>query len=249
MYTDCHCHVYNEYFNINEITKKIMNSNVKRVINNGVDFKTSCEVIELSKKYEFMYCAIGLHPQENLNDYDNVVKLIEENINNQKFIAIGEIGLDYTHSDNNKEEQISIFERQLCLAEKYNIPVIVHSRDATQDTINILKKYKVKGIIHCFNGSVEIAKEYIKMGFYLGINGVITFKNCKLINVIKKIGIDNIVFETDSPYLTPHPYRGEVNDPTYIDEIINFISINTGIEFKTLCDVSENNVMQLFDKI
>ena len=247
MFTDTHCHIYEEYYDVDDIMKIINSSNVNRVINNACDFKTSLEVLDLSKKYSNMYCAIGLHPENNLDEINNVIDLVIKNKDNPKMIAIGEIGLDYYYSKENKEEQIEILCKQLELAENLNLPVIIHSREATGDMLSILKKFNVKGVIHCFNGSVEVAKEYIKLGYKLGINGVITFKNCKLIEVIKTIGVDNIVFETDSPYLAPVPFRGKENNPTNVIDIVDFVSNNTGVSVKDLANISNKNIKDIFD--
>ena len=247
MFTDTHCHIYEEYYNVDDIMKKINSSNVNRVINNACDLKTSLEVLDLSNKYSNMYCAIGLHPENNLDEIDSVMNLVIKNKDNPKMIAIGEIGLDYYYTKENKEEQIEILCKQLELAEKLNLPVIIHSREATGDMLSILKKFNVKGVIHCFNGSVEVAREYIKLGYKLGINGVITFKNCKLIDVIKTIGVDNIVFETDSPYLAPVPFRGEENNPSHVIDIVNFVSNNTGVSVEDLANISNKNIKYIFD--
>lgn len=249
MFSDTHCHIFKEYYDVDEIMKSILeDDSVNFIINNSVDYKTALEVLKYSKKYKKSYFAIGLHPQENLNDIDKILNLIEKNLDNPKFLAIGEIGLDYYNSTNDRNIQQQIFQKQLDLAQKYNIPVIIHSREATQDTLNILKKYSVKGIIHCFSGSEEIAKEYINMGFLLGIGGVVTFKNCKLIDTLKNIGIDNIVLETDSPYLTPNPYRKNTNDPRYIKYIAEFLSDNLKIDINDIYRTCERNVCSLFDK-
>lgn len=247
MFTDTHCHIYEEYYDVDDIMKKINSSNVNRVINNACDFKTSLEVLDLSNKYSNMYCAIGLHPENNLDEIDNVIDLVIKNKDNPKMVAIGEIGLDYYYTKENKEEQIEVLCKQLELAEKLNLPVIIHSREATGDMLSILKKFNVKGVIHCFNGSVEVAKEYIKLGYKLGINGVITFKNCKLIDVIKTIGLDNVVFETDSPYLAPVPFRGEENNPTHVIDIVDFVSNNTGVSVEVLANISKKNIKYIFD--
>lgn len=247
MFTDTHCHIYEEYYDVDDIMKKINSSNVNRVINNACDFKTSLEVLDLSNKYSNMYCAIGLHPENNLDEIDNVIDLVIKNKDNPNMVAIGEIGLDYYYTKENKKEQIEILCKQLELAEKLNLPVIIHSREATGDMLSILKKFNVKGVIHCFNGTVEVAKEYIKLGYKLGINGVITFKNCKLIDVIKTIGVDNVVFETDSPYLAPVPFRGEENNPTHVVDIVDFVSNNTGISVEDLANISNKNIKYIFD--
>lgn len=248
MLVDTHCHIYSEYYNdIDLLMKNLNENNIGKVINNACNFKSCLEVLELSKKYSNMYIALGLHPEEDLNEIDKVIELIKTNIDNKKLIAIGEIGLDYYYNKDNKNMQIEILEKQLKLAEELSLPVIIHSRDATGDMLNILKKYNLKGVIHCFNGSVEVAKEYIKMGYKLGINGVVTFKNCKLIDVIKSIGINDLVFETDSPYLTPVPDRGKQNNPSYINNIVDFISESLNINREDLETISNRNVKDIFD--
>ena len=250
MLIDTHCHLYKEYFdNLQEIINISKNKNVLYFINNGCDNKSNVEVLETTIKYKNVYGALGLHPEmvENYNLSD--IKFIENNISNDKIVAIGEIGLDYHYTKDNKEEQKKLFEIQLKLAEKYNVPVIVHSRDATEDTINILKKYKVKGIIHSFSGSLEVAKQYINMGFLLGINGVVTFKNCNLKEVLKNISIENIVLETDSPYLTPEPYRGKQNNPSNVYFVAKFLSLIYNISLIEVANKTSNNVLNLFNKI
>lgn len=248
MFTDTHCHIYKEYYeNIDEILNNAKNVNINRVINNGCSNTSNIEVLDLIDKYQEMYGALGVHPEETENYKEEDITFIENNLSNKKVIAIGEIGLDYHYTKENKEEQIKLFERQLSLAEKYHMPVIIHSREATEDTINTLKKYKVTGVIHSFSGSLETANIYIKMGFKLGINGVITFKNSKLKDVIKEIDLSNIVLETDSPYLTPHPYRGTRNEPANISEIATFICTLKNITLRELSIISNKNITQIFD--
>lgn len=248
MFTDTHCHIYKEYYeNIDEILNNAKNVNINRVINNGCSSASNIEVLDLIDKYQEMYGALGIHPEETENYKEEDITFIENNLSNKKVIAIGEIGLDYHYTKENKEEQIKLFERQLSLAEKYHMPVIIHSREATEDTINTLKKYKVTGVIHSFSGSLETANIYIKMGFKLGINGVITFKNSKLKDVIKEIDLSNIVLETDSPYLTPHPYRGTRNEPANISEIATFICTLKNITLRELSIITNKNITQIFD--
>lgn len=250
MYTDTHCHIYKEYYkDITNILNNAKNVGILKVINNGCDNKSNKEVIKLASIYPNMYCAIGIHPEyaETYNEKD--IQFIEQNLTNKKVIAIGEIGLDYHYTKENKENQIKLFEAQLSLAENHQIPVIIHSREATNDTINTLKKYHVKGIIHSFSGSLETANEYIKMGFLLGINGVITFKNSKLKDVIKEIDLRNIVLETDSPYLTPEPLRGKQNNPANITHIANFLCNLKNISNEELSTITNNNLKNLFKNI
>jgi len=248
MFTDTHCHILKEYYeNIDDIINNAKNVGINRVINNGCDNKSNKEVLELIDKYPNMYGAIGIHP-ENVETYtEDDIKYIEDNLKKPKIVAIGEIGLDYHYTKDNKEKQINLFERQLKLAEKHHIPVIIHSREATEDTINCLKKYNITGVIHSFSGSLETAKIYIKMGFILGINGVITFKNSKLKEVIKEIDLENIIFETDSPYLTPEPFRGQKNEPARIINIAEFICNLKNIEKSQASIITNENIKRVFD--
>ena len=248
MFVDTHCHLYRSYYeDLDDVIEQIKQSEIYRVINNGCDKNTNIEVIDTTKKYDIVYGAIGIHP-ESANDYTQEdLDFVEEHIKDNKIVAIGEIGLDYYWVKDNKDKQKELFEYQLKLAEKYNVPVIVHSREATQDTIDILKKYNVKGIIHSFSGSYEVAQIYIKMGYLLGINGVITFKNCNLKDVIEKIDVSNIVLETDSPYLTPAPNRGKRNDPTKVMDIARFIADIKGISVEDLSKEINGNLDRLFD--
>ena len=248
MFTDTHCHLYDEYYdNIDEIYTMMKSNKIYRVINNGIDDRTNKEVLDKINKYDWMYGAIGIHPEEVDNYKDEDLEFIIKNIKNDKIVAIGEIGLDYHYTKENKEKQKELFEKQLQIAEKYNIPVIVHSREATLDTIECLKKYKVKGVIHSFSGSYETANIYIKMGFLLGVNGVVTFKNCSFIDVLKKIGIDSIILETDSPYLTPVPYRGKQNNPSHVLDIVNYLNRELGLKDEEIARITEDNIKRVFD--
>lgn len=248
MFTDTHCHIYKEYYeNIDEILKNAKNVGINWVINNGCDAKSNIEVLNLVEKYPNMYGAIGIHPEFVDTYKNNDLKFIEDNLQNKKIVAIGEIGLDYHYTKENKNKQIELFELQLKLAEKYNLPVIIHSREATEDTINTLKKYKVTGVIHAFSGSIETAKLYIKMGFLLGVGGVITFKNSKLKEVIKEVPIKNIILETDSPYLSPEPFRGKQNEPARIYDIAQFIANLYNIKIEKLATITTKNIAHIFD--
>lgn len=247
MFVDSHCHLYSEYYdNINEIIYLSKIDNICYFINAGCDKTSNLEVITLMNNKD-IFGVIGYHPE-----YADVITkkdliLLEEQIKLNEVIGIGEIGLDFHYDVYDKEKQKDLFDYQLNLAEKYNLPVVIHSRDATQDTIEILKKHKVKGIIHSFSGSLDTAQIYIKMGFKLGINGTITFKNCKLINTIKDIGINNIVFETDCPYLTPVPLRGKKNYPGNIKYIVEFISKNLNIPIEKLSNITNENLKKIFN--
>lgn len=249
MYIDTHCHVFKEYYdNIDEIVSKAKENGVNKIIVNGCDFKSNLEVLELVKKYDIIYGAIGFHPTE-LEEFDELYfSFLEENINNSKIVAVGEIGLDYHYDDTDKEKQKIVFKRQLDIAQKNNKPIIVHSRDSIGDTYNILKEYKLNGSIHCFSGSVEMAREFIKLGYLIGIGGIVTYKNAKTIKeVVKDIPLSYILLETDSPYLAPVPYRGSDNEPSYVPIIANEISILKNVSTYEISRVTTSNAEGLFD--
>jgi len=248
MFIDTHCHIYEEYYdNIDEVINESKKLNVIKYINNGCDSKSNKEVIETINKYNEVYGAIGIHP-ESVDKYtQDDINFLSDNIDSPKIIAIGEIGLDYYYTKENKEAQIKLFKEQLNIAQECNKPVIIHSREATEDTLNILKEYNLRGVIHSFSGSYEIAKEYIKMGYLIGINGIVTFKNCKLKEILKKIPIENIVLETDSPYLTPVPYRGQKNIPGNVKYIAEYVADLYGISPEELANITNNNVARVFD--
>lgn len=250
MFVDTHCHIFkSDYDNIDEVLNNASNNNVKYYINNGSDREYNKEVLELVKQYDNMYGALGIHP-ETVDDYSlDDIEFIKNNLSNEKIVAIGEIGLDYHYTKENKDEQIKLLEMQLSLAEEYNLPVIIHSRDATEDTINTLKKFNCRGTIHSFSGSLETAKIYIKMGYLLGVNGVITFKNCNIKDVIKVVGLDNIVLETDSPYLTPVPYRGMQNNPSHILDIAKFVSELYNISLEELSYRTNENIKRMYERV
>ena len=214
MVIDTHCHLgVDDYDNIQEIIKNF-EGNI--MIASGVDTKTNKEVLELISKYDNIYGTLGIHP-EYANEYTNEdIEFIENNINNPKVVGVGEIGLDYHYDGINKEKQKELFIKQIELAKKYNKTIVVHTRDASLDTFNTIKEMNINVsiTIHCFSESLEMANEYVKLGCKLGIGGVVTFKNGKkLKEVVKNIDISNIVLETDSPYLSPEPYRGMKNEP------------------------------------
>ena len=246
---DTHCHIYNEYYeDIDGVIERAINNGVEMLIVNGCDTKTNNEVLELVKKYDIVYGALGIQPGEVDKCSDEDIKFISEHVNDDKILAVGEIGLDY-HYECDKEKQKEIFKKQLSIAKKNNKPVIIHSRDSIQETYNILKEYDVKGIMHCYSGSVEMAHEFNKIGFLLGIGGISTFKNArKLIDVIDSISLEYIVLETDSPYLAPEPYRGKKNEPSYLLEIVDKIAEIKGISKEKVMDITTYNARRLFDK-
>lgn len=249
MLIDSHCHILSsEYEKPEDVIKDSKTSGVDKMIINGYDLKSSAEAVLLSNEYNYVYASIGIGP-ENIDDVSDkdFIKL-EELIKKGKVVAIGEIGLDYYWTKDNKEKQIYVFENMLALAKKYNLPVIVHCRQAIKDTYELLKKYKVTGILHCFSGSAESAKEFIKLGFLIGIGGVVTFKNAKEIkDVVIKIDLSNISLETDSPYLSPEPFRGKVNVPKNVIYVARKIAELKSVSLEEVLEVTSSNVTSKFD--
>ena len=199
-------------------------------------------------KYDSVYASVGYHPEIANKivekDFENLEKLVSSN---QKIVAIGEIGLDYYWNKDNQVKQREVFRRQLELAQKINFPVIIHSRDSIGETFEILSQYHVRGIIHCFSGSLEMAQKFIDLGFLLGIGGVLTFKNSKLSQVIEKIPLESIVLETDSPYLAPEPVRGTVNESSNLIYIVQKIADIKKISFEEVASTTTRNALKLFD--
>ena len=246
---DTHCHILSEYYdNIDEEIEKIKEAGVKAIIVNGTNIKNCKEILKLVSKYDIVYGAIGLHPTELEDVGLDSLDFIEKNITNDKIVAVGEIGLDYHYDDTDKEKQQLFFRRQLEIASKYNKPVIIHSRDAIGDTYNILKEYKITGSLHCYSGSLEMAREFTKLGICLGIGGVCTYNNAKnIIEVIKNIGLEYILLETDAPYLTPVPYRKYANSPKYLGTIVEKIAEVKGISCDEVMGTTTANAGRIFD--
>ena len=243
MFIDTHCHLAFED-NIDKIISDCNKNDVLYLILGSSSLEDNDENIKICLSYNNVYTSLGYHPEFADKITKNDIESLYEKCKNSKVVAIGEIGLDYHYGKEYRNEQIELFEEQLKLAEKFNLPVIIHSRDATFDTINTLKKFNVTGIIHCFSGSLETAKEYINMGFLLGIGGVVTFKNSNLSNVLKEIDLDKIVLETDSPYLSP--FRGEKNSPSNIPVIASFIANIYNVSVQNVADITTNNVKKMF---
>ena len=251
MYIDTHSHLFDQAFDSDreEVIKECLNQNVKKLIVVGFDKETIKDALSLSSSYDFMYPTAGLHPT-SLEDYsDEFFGYLEELIKSKKIVGIGECGLDYYWDTSKKELQKEAFLRQINLSIKYNLPLVIHSRDAIGDTLDVLKSVgkPIKGVMHGYSGSLEMARELVKLGLKIGIGGVVTFKNAKNVKeVVKEIDLSNIVLETDCPYLTPVPYRGKRNAPYYIPLIAKEIADIKGIDIKEVEDATTNNANILF---
>ena len=246
---DSHAHIISEFYDdIDGLINKIKKEKIIAVINCSDSLETAKEVLLYSKKYKnYLFPTIGIHPQ-NVEKYNiDAISEIENLVLNNKCVAIGEIGLDYSQNDIDKEKQKAFFIKQIEIAEKYLLPIIVHSRDSIQETYDILKQHKCVGVIHCFSGSAEMAKEFVKLGYYLGIGGVVTFKNSNLYKVVESISIDNLLLETDSPFLSPEPLRGSRNDSSNLKYIVNKISEIKNIPVDEVIMKTAKNAINIFD--
>lgn len=248
MLIDTHCHLsIKDYDNLNDVIGK-MRDNI--IVTSGVNLETNMEVIELVEKYSNIYGTIGIHPEEIDNIGEDDFLFIENNINNSKIVGIGEIGLDYYWRKDNKDKQKEVFIRQLQLAKKYKKAVVIHSRDAIQDTYDILKEVNLTTPIdiHCYSSSLEMANEFIKLGAYLGIGGVLTFKNSnQLKEIVSKIDLQHLLLETDSPYLTPEPKRGTKNEPVNAYYVAQKIAQLKNVTINEVLKITSLNAVRVFD--
>lgn len=248
MIIDTHCHVEKKYYeNVEDVIKR-MKDNI--IITSGVDYKSNLEVISLCEKYDNVFGTLGYHHEE-INSFSNdSIAFLEKYINHPKIVGIGEIGLDYYYTKENIQEQKRVFIEQLRLAAKYNKTVVIHSRDAIQDTYSILKD-ELKGnhcILHCYSSSLEMAREFAKLGIKFGVGGIITFKNNRVLKeVVENLPLDSFVLETDSPYLTPEPYRGHKNEPYNVHYVAKKIAELKNISEEDVIFTTTNTAISQFD--
>ena len=252
MIFDTHAHYDDEVFNEDrdKLLKNIKNNGVDFIVNVGASIDSTKKALELAKKYSFIYAAIGVHPSETEGLCEQDMQWLKEQVSNKKVVAIGEIGLDYYWPDPNQSIQKKWFERQLSLASEVKLPIIIHSRDAAKDTLDILKGWQKElhgGVIHCFSYTKEIAREYLNMDYYFGIGGVLTFKNArKLIEAVEYIPIERILLETDCPYLAPEPYRGKRNQSDYIDFVAQKLSEIKGLKKEEVLMCTMENAREFY---
>lgn len=252
MYFESHAHYDDERFDEDRdnILASFPAEGIETVVNASSDIKSSKASIALSEKYPFFYAAVGVHPHEVENITEADIDELRELSKHPNVVAIGEIGLDYYYDLSPRDLQRHWFKRQLELADELKMPVIIHSRDAAQECFDIIKNSNVRnGVIHCYSGSAEMAEEYIKMGFYIGVGGSLTFKNNKKgVETVERIPIEKILIETDSPYLAPVPYRGKRNDSRLLKYVVERISQIKNIPENDICNITKNNAQNLFIK-
>ena len=247
---DSHAHYNDEQFDIDRdsLLASLPEAGIVGIINCGTDVKSSLASLEMAEKYPFFYAACGYHPESALEFTDDNLFEIEKMLSHKKCVAVGEIGLEYHYDFVPKDVQKYVFEKHLELAVKHDMPVIVHDREAHQDTMDLLEKYKPKGVLHCYSGSAEMAKEVLKMGMYIGLGGAVTFKNAvKPVDVAEMIPLDRLLLETDCPYMSPVPMRGKRNNSAYIEYVAEKIAGIRGISSQELLDKTADNTRILFN--
>ena len=250
---DTHCHYDDEVFDgdRDELLIRQVDFGVDKILNCAVDIESCEKIVSMVEKYNFIYGACGIHPSYSKYYYktDYIDNLYRFHSENKKILAVGEIGLDYFYKDLDVSVQKEVFMEQLKLARDIDKPVVIHCRDAHQDTLNIVKKFMpLRGVIHCFSGSLDIAKEWVKLGFYLGISGIVTFKNAvKILDVVREIPIKHLITETDCPYLSPVPHRGKRNESINIEHIIRKIAEVKNEDFYEIADTLYRNAVEFLN--
>jgi len=245
---DTHVHLNDKAYSdiLEEIIEQANKAGVNKMIVIGYDKNSSIKAVEIAKNRNNIYAMVGLHPSDVDKEVDHELNWLKQLLKEDKVIGIGEIGLDLYWTKEYKDLQIDFFEKQLKISLDYNLPVCIHSRDAIELTYQILSKNNYKGIIHCYSGSLQMANKFIKLGYLLGIGGVVTFKNTNLKEVVKNIPLTNIVTETDGPYLAPTPFRGKLNKPEYIKLIVDEIAMLKNISVNEVERQIDENINLMF---
>ena len=249
---DTHAHLDDERFDEDreQIIEQIKKDGISLIVNPGADMKSSRAAIKLAEKYDFIYAAVGIHPHDVKDITEADLIELEQMAKHEKVVAIGEIGLDYYYDNSPRELQREYFIKQIELANKLSLPIIIHSRDASMETYEILKGHKkdIGCVLHCFSQSLEMAELYLKIGCHLSFAGPLTFKkSSKLKEVARNIPLDKIFIETDSPYLTPEPYRGRRNDPSKVRYVAEELSKLRAISVDKIAEITMNNAIEFFD--
>lgn len=246
---DSHAHYDSDAFDDDrkELISALPERGICGIINCASDIASSKACLELSREYDFIYAACGVHPEEAGNCNENWLNELRSMCNDEKCVAIGEIGLDYHYDFTPRDIQLDVFEKQLILSKELNLPVVIHDREAHEDIINLIKKYTPKGVVHCFSGSVEMAKEVIKAGMYIGLGGATTFKNArKPLEVAAAVPSDRLLIETDCPYMTPVPFRGQRNDSSFIPCTAEVIASVRSTTAQEILNITRQNTNTLF---
>ncbi len=251
-FIDSHAHLDDRRFDEDreQLIKSLYDKDVEIVLNPGADLQTSKKALSIAEKYSFIYAAVGCHPHDTKFMNDDTMNIFKEMAKNDKVIAIGEIGLDYYYDNSDRDTQKKWFREQIRLARDLNLPYIVHDRDAHEDILRIMKEEHydgARGILHCYSGSVELSKEFMKLGFYISLAGPVTFEKARVPKLVaKETPFDRLLIETDSPYLTPHPYRGKRNEPKYVRYVAEEIANIRNISVDEVAEKTKENFKRLF---
>lgn len=246
---DSHAHYDSEQFadDRKELLNALPQQGVCGIINCGTDIASSLATLELSDEFSFVYAACGIHPHEAEGCKQGYLPVLKKLCMEEKCVAVGEIGLDYHYDFSPRDAQMQVFEQQLVLAKELDLPVIVHDREAHEDTMTLLKRYKPKGVVHCFSGSAEMAKEVVKLGMYIGLGGAVTFKNArKPLEVAAIVPDDRLLIETDCPYMTPVPHRGKRCDSSFIPFTAEKLAEVRNTTAESILDLTRKNANTLF---
>ncbi|ULQ54958.1 TatD family hydrolase [Flavihumibacter rivuli] len=252
---DTHCHLYLEEFkpDINEVMSRAGSEGVEAIYLPAIDSSEHRNMFDLEAAWPGKcFAMMGLHPCYVKETVEEELKLVEDWLAKRPFAAVGEIGLDFYWDRTFEAQQYDAFRRQVILAKQYELPIVIHSRNSTQECINIVKEHQdghLNGIFHCFSGSYESAKEIIKAGFYLGIGGVLTYKNAGLPAVLEKLSLDHLVLETDAPYLTPVPFRGKRNEPSYLKYVVTKLADIYKVSEEEVAERTTANARKIFKKL
>ena len=249
---DSHAHYTDKAFNEDReiMLGSLKESGVCGIINCGADIESSVSSVDLASKYDYIYAACGIHPEEADKTPENYIDILRDLAKNEKCVAIGEIGLDYYWRQDTKDLQKELFEKQILLSKELDLPIIVHDREAHGDTMEILKKHRPKGVLHCFSGSPETAAEVLKLGMYIGLGGALTFKNArKTVEVAQMLPLDRLLLETDCPYMAPVPNRGKRNSSLYLPDVVSVVAELKGVTEEDVIRITEENGMKLYNLI
>jgi len=253
MFIDSHAHLDDERFDMDrdELIHSLNKNCIELVLNSGADLKTSINAVKLAEKYYCIYAAVGCHPHDSKDMTDETIDIFRNLAKNKKVLAIGEIGLDYYYDNSDRETQKNWFIEQIKLAKELDLPYIVHDRDAHEDILRIMKEEHYdgsRGILHCFSSSVEMAREFIKLGFMISLGGPVTFKNSKAPKLVAyEIPLEHMLIETDSPYLTPEPFRGKRNEPSYVKYVAEEIAHIKNVSVDIVAEQTNKNFKMLFN--
>lgn len=262
MLVDTHCHINFNTFDEDreEVIARARSAGIERLLNPGVDLDSSLAAIELADRYAEIYAAVGVHPTEARNWNGETLDRLRELAGHPKVVAIGEIGLDYYWEETPHDLQQTVLLEQLRLAAELNLPVVLHNREATEDILRILRRWQVEisstnpllarapGVLHSFSASLQAAEEAIRMGFMIGITGPVTFRNApELQDLVSKLPLDHLLVETDSPFLTPHPHRGERNEPAHVRSVVGKIAELKGLPYDLVAQATSDNAGRLLN--